>query len=41
MGPPINERISADQVKSEFQNAGFKLVQEFNFLPYQYFLVFE
>jgi ubiquinone/menaquinone biosynthesis C-methylase UbiE len=41
LGPPKEERISPDQVKSEFKNAGFTLVQEFNFLPNQYFLIFQ
>ena len=41
LGPPKEERISPDQVKSEFKNAGFTLVQEFHFLPNQYFLIFQ
>jgi arsenite methyltransferase len=36
------ELVTASQVKSEAEEAGFKLVKEFDFLlPRQYFLVFE
>ncbi len=41
VGPPPAMKLSEDQVKSEFQAAGFRLAKSFNFLPHQYFLVFE
>ncbi len=36
-GTPLDENASG----SEIRVRGFRLVQEFNFLPYEYFLVFE
>jgi SAM-dependent methyltransferase len=41
MGPPRSARIAAQRVKDELQRAGYALVQEHDFLPNQYFLVFE
>jgi ubiquinone/menaquinone biosynthesis C-methylase UbiE len=41
IGPPIEGRISPDQVKAELKNAGFSLKQEYDFLPNQYFLIFQ
>jgi ubiquinone/menaquinone biosynthesis C-methylase UbiE len=40
-GPPRRARVAPDRVKSELQRAGYRLVEEHGFLPYQYFLVFE
>ena len=39
-GPPMEMRISRDDVVREFQKGGFALANEQTFLPYQYFLVF-
>jgi hypothetical protein len=41
IGPPKEGRISPDQVKAELKNAGFSLIQEPDFLPNQYFLIFQ
>jgi ubiquinone/menaquinone biosynthesis C-methylase UbiE len=40
VGPPRSARIAPGEVRTEFQRAGYGLVQEHDFLPYQYFLVF-
>ncbi|MFT3713875.1 MAG: class I SAM-dependent methyltransferase [Archangium sp.] len=40
MGPPIEAKVSADQVQRELEAAGFKLSASHDFLPEQYFLVF-
>jgi ubiquinone/menaquinone biosynthesis C-methylase UbiE len=39
-GPPPSARIAPARVKAELASAGYALVQEHTFLPYQYFLVF-
>lgn len=41
MGPPRATRIAADRVKDEVESAGYRLAQEHDFLPNQYFLIFE
>jgi ubiquinone/menaquinone biosynthesis C-methylase UbiE len=41
VGPPVDHKLSEEQVVEEFQAAGFELNRSFDFLPYQYFLVFE
>ena len=41
MGPPIAQRIPADQVKAELSEAGYVLAAEHTFLLNQYFLVFK
>ncbi|MDO8693551.1 MAG: class I SAM-dependent methyltransferase [Sheuella sp.] len=41
IGPPKEGRISPDQVKADLKNAGFSLIQEPDFLPNQYFLIFQ
>ncbi|MCL6507405.1 MAG: class I SAM-dependent methyltransferase [Bryobacteraceae bacterium] len=41
VGPPVDHKLSEDQVVAEFKSAGFELARSFDFLPYQYFLVFE
>jgi predicted methyltransferase len=38
---PPEELVPRSQVISEAEDAGFKFVKDFTFLPYQYFLVFE
>jgi predicted methyltransferase len=39
-GPPRAARIPPDGVKAELAAAGYALSEEYDFLPYQYFLVF-
>ena len=39
-GPPKSARSTPDQIKAEMSRAGYAFVQENNFLPKQYFLVF-
>lgn len=39
-GPPKAVRIPPEQVKSEMQRAGYRLIEEHAFLPKQYFIVF-
>ncbi len=41
VGPPESMKLSDEQVVSELASAGFKKAKAFDFLPYQYFLVFE
>jgi len=40
-GPPRKERIAPSQVKAELARAGYALAKEYDFLPNQFFLVFE
>ena len=40
MGPPKSARIPPEQVKADFNRAGYVLANEHTFLPDQYFLVF-
>lgn len=40
-GPPPAARIAPEQVKAEFERAGYTLDREHGFLPNQYFLVFQ
>src|SRR5262252_9113210 len=40
-GPPKHERIAAERVKTELAKAGYSFAKEHEFLPNQYFLVFE
>ena len=40
-GPPMRMRLSREEVVQEITKAGYALSREFDFLPYQYFLVFE
>lgn len=40
-GPPRHTRIEPERVKAELKSAGYTLLQEHTFLPYQYFLVFQ
>ncbi len=41
VGPPVAMKLSEDEVIGEFKATGFRLVKRNDFLPYQYFLVFE
>jgi ubiquinone/menaquinone biosynthesis C-methylase UbiE len=40
VGPPESMKISEDQMIGEMEAAGFRKTKSFDFLPYQYFLVF-
>jgi cyclopropane fatty-acyl-phospholipid synthase-like methyltransferase len=40
VGPPMEMRLSRDDVVREFEQGGFRLLAEHTFLRYQYFLVF-
>lgn len=39
-GPPRNERLSQEEVIKMAEGAGFKLIQQYDMLPSQYFLEF-
>lgn len=40
-GPPVEEKITEATVIKELERAGFELIEEHNFMPYHYFLVFK
>lgn len=40
VGPSVRARILAGRVKQELESAGYRLLEEHEFLPNQYFLVF-
>jgi ubiquinone/menaquinone biosynthesis C-methylase UbiE len=40
IGPPLEMKISREDLVQQMEAAGFKLSAEYTFLPYQYFLVF-
>ena len=40
VGPPVDMKIAREDLLKQMQAAGFRLVKEHTFLPYQYFLVF-
>ena len=40
MGPPKAERISAAQLKQEFEKAGYAVIRDNKFLPDQNFVIF-
>ena len=40
VGPPVEMKLSDDQVIAEMKAAGFTLTRRLDLLPYQYFLVF-
>ncbi|MBP1750338.1 MAG: SAM-dependent methyltransferase, partial [Deltaproteobacteria bacterium] len=40
-GPPKSARSTPDGIKAELNHAGYTLVQEHDFLPKQYFLIFQ
>ncbi|MFN2446539.1 MAG: class I SAM-dependent methyltransferase [Vicinamibacterales bacterium] len=39
-GPPLDERVSPEVVVEDAEQAGLRLLKEEEFLPYQYFLIF-
>jgi predicted methyltransferase len=41
VGPPQSARIEPDRVKAEMKRAGYALATQHDFLPNQYFLVFQ
>ena len=41
VGPPVSARMTAAQVQAEMGKAGYRLAAHHDFLPNQYFLVFE
>ena len=41
VGPPPEMKIAREEMVKEFIQAGFRKSGEYDFLPYQYFLVFE
>ena len=41
IGPPVSRKIPREEMIAELKQAGFVLAESFDFLPYQYFLVFE
>lgn len=41
VGPPPTMKIAKTDMIAELEQAGFELREEFDFLPHQYFLVFE
>jgi arsenite methyltransferase len=40
VGPPLEMKIAREDLVRQLEEAGFKLLKEHTFLPYQYFLVF-
>jgi len=40
VGPPVVMKIAREDLVKQMEDAGFRLVAEHRFLPYQYFLVF-
>jgi ubiquinone/menaquinone biosynthesis C-methylase UbiE len=40
-GPPLEMKIDKPEMIEEAKSAGFHVVQDFDFLPYQYFLIFQ
>ncbi|MCS6954350.1 MAG: class I SAM-dependent methyltransferase [Bryobacterales bacterium] len=40
MGPPVHHRFPPEQIHSEMTRAGYRLVEQHDFLPHQHFLVF-
>lgn len=41
VGPPPGHKIAREDIVAQMEGAGFRLTAEHDFLPYQYFLVFE
>jgi SAM-dependent methyltransferase len=39
-GPPVRQRVPPEQVTAEMERAGYRLQEQPDFLPHQYFLVF-
>jgi len=40
LGPPLDARLRREEVIEELASAGFVLIEEHNFLPREYFLIF-
>jgi len=40
VGPPVEMKIAREDLLRQMESNGFRLVREYTFLPYQYFLVF-
>jgi hypothetical protein len=40
-GPPKEFRFPPEQFKAEMSKAGYKLVEQYDFLPREHFLIFE
>lgn len=40
VGPPVSSKIAREDLLKQMEEAGFRLAEEHDFLPYQYFLVF-
>jgi arsenite methyltransferase len=40
VGPPLQMKISREDLIKQFETNGFRLAKEHTFLPYQYFLIF-
>jgi ubiquinone/menaquinone biosynthesis C-methylase UbiE len=40
LGPPMEMKIAREDLILQLETAGFRLVKEHDFLPYQYFLIF-
>jgi ubiquinone/menaquinone biosynthesis C-methylase UbiE len=40
LGPPVEMKISRKALVEEVKPAGFNLVKDYEFLPYQYFIIF-
>jgi len=41
VGPGLDHKLDEQEVRREFEAAGYKLTKQYDFLPYQYFQVFE
>lgn len=41
VGPPASEKLGAEDVRKEFEQAGYQLQASLDLLPYQYVLVFQ
>ncbi len=41
VGPPVSMKVAREDLLRQLKDGGFRLAQEHDFLPYQYFLVFE
>ena len=41
VGPPPVMKIDKQDMIAEMKSAGFHVAQDFDFLPYQYFLIFQ
>ena len=40
VGPPVEMKIAREDLLAQLKGAGFQLLKEYTFLPYQYFLIF-